>query len=106
MSRQIITITTDFGDTHSYLAQMKGVILSINPEATIIDLTHRIPPQDVVHVAQSLPELVRYFPADTIHIVVVDPGVGSDRKIVYTRFGSQQFVSPDNVCLTGLAHRE
>ena len=82
---------------------MKGVILAIDSEAKIVDLTHRIPPQDIVQVAQTLPALVAHFPPETIHIVVVDPGVGSERRIVYARIAGQRFIAPDNGCLTGLA---
>ena len=85
---------------------MKGVILSINPQARIVDLTHSIPPQDIRRGAIVLAETARWFPAETIHIAVVDPGVGSSRRIVYARIGAQQFIAPDNGLLSRLAAAE
>ena len=75
----IITLTTDFGTGSPYVAAMKGVILSINPAATIVDITHAIPPQDVQRGALVLEDTTGWFPADTIHVAVVDPGVGTER---------------------------
>jgi S-adenosylmethionine hydrolase len=103
--RGIITLTTDFGVGSPYVAAMKGVILSINPQATIVDLTHAIPPQDVRHGAWVLGEVVERFPADSIHVAVVDPGVGSERQILYAQIGSRHFVAPDNGLLSRLALR-
>jgi S-adenosylmethionine hydrolase len=102
----IITLTTDFGEGSRYVPAMKGVILSINPEARIVDVTHSIPAQDIRCGANVLAETTRWFPADTIHIAVVDPGVGSTRRIVYARIGSQQFIAPDNGLLSRLASAE
>jgi len=99
----IITLTTDFGTGSPYVAAMKGVIISINPQVTIVDLTHAIEPQNVRQGALAIEQVARWFPAGTIHVVVVDPGVGTDRKIVYARFGEQQFVCPDNGLLSRLA---
>ena len=106
MTRAIVTLTTDFGPSSPYVAQMKGVILSINPRATVVDLCHSIPPQDIRQGALLLPELTRYFPPNTIHVAVVDPGVGTARRLVYARFGTRQIVCPDNGLLTGLAREE
>ena len=75
----IITLTTDFGTGSPYVAAMKGVILSINPAATIVDITHAVPAQDIRHAAVVLEEVADRFPPGTIHVVVVDPGVGTDR---------------------------
>ena len=72
----IITLTSDFGTKDTYVGVMKGVILSINPSATIIDLTHEIPAQNVAVGAWQISKAYSYFPAETIHLVVVDPGVG------------------------------
>ncbi|MGE3244602.1 MAG: S-adenosyl-l-methionine hydroxide adenosyltransferase family protein, partial [Pirellulales bacterium] len=99
----IITLTTDFGEGSRYIAAMKGVILSINPAARLIDLSHSVPAQDVLRGAIALAEATPYFPAKTIHVAVVDPGVGTARRIVYARIGSQQFVAPDNGLLARLA---
>jgi S-adenosylmethionine hydrolase len=102
----IITLTTDFGEGSRYVPAMKGVILSVNPEARIVDVTHAIPPQDIRCGANVLAETARWFPPETIHIAVVDPGVGSSRRIVYARIGSQQFIAPDNGLLSRLAAAE
>lgn len=99
----IITLTTDFGEGSRYVAAMKGVILSINPAARLIDLTHSVPAQDIVRGAIALAETAPYFPAETIHVAVVDPGVGTERRIVYARFGTQRFLAPDNGLLARLA---
>jgi S-adenosylmethionine hydrolase len=101
----IITLTTDFGPNSRYVAAMKGVILSINPRATIVDVTHVIPPQDIACGAIALDETAFYFPANTIHVAVVDPGVGTERRIVYAQIGSHHFVAPDNGLLSRLASR-
>jgi S-adenosylmethionine hydrolase len=102
MSR-IITLTTDFGTGSPYVAAMKGVILSINPRATIVDITHAIEAQNIRAGALALAESARWFPPDTIHVAVVDPGVGTERKIIYARMGEQHFVAPDNGLLSRLA---
>lgn len=99
----IITLTTDFGEGSRYVAAMKGAILAINPLARIVDLSHSIPPQDVLRGAIALAETVSSFPPETIHVAVVDPGVGSDRRLVYARIGSQHFLAPDNGLLGRLA---
>ena len=92
----IITLTTDFGTGSPYVASMKGVILAINPDATVVDITHDIRPQDIRHGAVVLSDVTGLFPENTIHVAVVDPGVGTDRPIVYARIGKQNFVVPDN----------
>lgn len=102
----IITLTTDFGAGSRYVAAMKGVILSINPRVQLIDLSHAIPHQDIRAGAIVLAETTRWFPPETIHVAVVDPGVGSSRRIVYARFGSQHFIAPDNGLLSRLAMLE
>ena len=105
MTRPIITLTTAFGTGSPYVAQMKGAILSINPEVTLVDVTHAIPPQDIRQGALALADVVDAFPADTIHVAVVDPGVGTDRQIIYTRAGGQHYVAPDNGLLSVVAER-
>lgn len=102
----VITLTTDFGSGSPYVAAMKGVILAINPAATVVDLTHDIRPQDVRQGALILEDVTRWFPADTIHVVVVDPGVGTDRAICYARLGPQCYVAPDNGLLSRVARRQ
>jgi len=101
----IITLTTDFGTGSPYAAAMKGVILSINPAVTIVDVTHDVAPQDIRHGAVVLDDVAEWFPDDTIHVAVVDPGVGTRRAIVYARIGKHHYVVPDNGLLSRLAAR-
>ena len=101
----IITLTTDFGSGSPYVAAMKGVMLSINPAATLVDITHDVHPQDIRHGAVVLDDVCDRFPADTVHVVVVDPGVGTDRAIVYARIGEHHYVAPDNGLLCRQAKR-
>ena len=101
----ILTLSTDFGNGSPYVAAMKGVILSINPAATIVDLTHDIPAQDIRHGALVLDDVTRWFPEGTIHVAVVDPGVGTSRAIVYAEVAGQKYVAPDNGLLSRLAAR-
>ncbi|MEW6518531.1 MAG: SAM-dependent chlorinase/fluorinase [Thermodesulfobacteriota bacterium] len=98
--RPLITLTTDFGLSDEYAGVMKGVIASRCPAATIIDLTHGIRPQDVRQAARVLAAACRYFPANTIHAVVVDPGVGGKRRIILLEAAGQLFLAPDNGVLT------
>jgi S-adenosylmethionine hydrolase len=100
---RIITLTTDFGPGSPYVAAMKGVILSINPQATIVDLTHAIAPQDIRAGAIALADFSVTFPPETIHVAVIDPGVGTARQIVYARVGPHDFIAPDNGLLSRLA---
>src|SRR5262249_40579385 len=81
---------------------MKGVILSVNPAARLVDLTHGIPPQDVRYASYFLAAALPYFPPRTLHVVVVDPGVGSERAILYAEVAGQRVLAPDNGCLTSL----
>ena len=99
---RIITLTTDFGIRDAYVGIMKGVILSINPYAKIVDVTHATPPQDILEAAFAIYSAHRYFPKGTIHIVVVDPGVGSDRQAIVCERGDAFFVCPDNGVLSYL----
>ena len=84
---------------------MKGVILSIHPAAVVVDVTHAVRPQDIRYGALVLEDVSDRFPPDTIHVAVVDPGVGTDRAIVYARIGRQQYVAPDNGLLSLLVRR-
>jgi S-adenosylmethionine hydrolase len=102
----LITLTTDFGASSPYVAAMKGVILSLNPAAQIVDITHAIPPQDIRAGAIVLADVTSLFPAGALHVAVVDPGVGTARKIIYAEIAGQRYVCPDNGLLTRLAARE
>lgn len=96
----IITLLTDFGSRDEYAGLMKGVILSINPAAAIVDLTHRIDRQDIVQAAFAIQAAYRYFPAGSVHLLVVDPGVGTARALLALEMQKQYFVAPDNGVLT------
>src|ERR687886_2655258 len=92
----IITLLTDFGGRDGYVAIMKGVILRIAPRATLIDISHEITPQAIGEASYVLQSAHRYFPDGTIHLVVVDPGVGSERRAIAAVTGTAFFVAPDN----------
>ncbi len=92
----IITLTTDFGTADGYVGAMKGVILNIHPGVTIVDLSHEIPPQNVRQAAFVLHTAAPYFPAGTIHLAVVDPGVGSARRPIAIQIPGATLVGPDN----------
>ena len=100
MSNKVLAFTTDFGSSDSYVAAMKGVALRIAPDLTLVDVTHEVPRHDIAHGAFILGGVYRYFPADTVHVAVVDPGVGTSRKAValVTPYGS--FCAPDNGLLS------
>jgi S-adenosylmethionine hydrolase len=102
----IITLLTDFGSQDYFVGAMKGVILSINPEATIVDITHEVPPQEIETGAFNLLSCYRNFPLGTIHVAVVDPGVGSDRRAIIVECGDQFFVGPDNGVFSWVCERE
>jgi len=92
----ILTITTDFGPRDAYVAAMKGVLLSRAPGCRIVDVTHEIAPQDVMQAAFVLRGVIPFFPEGTVHLVVVDPGVGTDRRPIAAVRDGQIFVGPDN----------
>ena len=98
----IITLTTDFGLADAYVAAMKGVILTINPEAKIIDICHSVSPQNLAQAAFVLSTAYHYFPEGTIHVVVVDPGVGTERRAIILRTPEFDFIAPDNGVLSGV----
>lgn len=102
---RVISITTDFGDQDGYVGVMKGVISGIAPAARIIDLCHKISPQDIFGGALIAADNVFYFPDDSVHLIVVDPGVGTDRRPIAARIGKHLFVAPDNGVLTPLYDR-
>src|SRR5581483_4316382 len=96
----VITLTTDFGLDDIYVGVMKGVLLGIAPNARLVDLTHAIAPQNILEASLRLAAAVPYFPPGTIHLVVVDPGVGSERRAVVVETEQSRFVAPDNGVLT------
>jgi len=98
----VISLTTDFGNLNGFVGTMKGVIWGIAPDAQIADISHEIPPQDVRQGAIALWRAVPFFPSGSVHIAVIDPGVGTERRAIGARFGSQFFIAPDNGLLTPL----
>ena len=96
----VITLTTDFGISDAYVASVKGVVLSINSEAVITDICHSVEPQNILQAAFILSMAHHYFPAGTIHVVIVDPGVGSHRKAILLKTPSAFFLAPDNGVLS------
>jgi len=96
----LITLTTDFGTVDPFVGVMKGVIAGINPEAQVIDISHGVPPQDIIAGALILRHSVSYFPRGTIHVAIVDPGVGSDRRPLLVQCDGNYFVGPDNGVLS------
>lgn len=100
-----ITLLTDFGLDGPYVAAMKGVIWSHNPLVEIVDITHAVPPQDVRQGAWLWAEASPWFPPGTLHVGVVDPGVGGSRKLIYAELGDQRYLAPDNGLLSCLALR-
>lgn len=101
----IITLLTDFGSQDYFVAAMKGVILSINPSVTIVDATHEIPPVEIRSAAFNLLAVYQEFPPGTVHVVVVDPGVGSSRRGVVVECAGQFFVGPDNGVFSWVCER-
>ncbi len=97
---RIITLLTDFGLGDSYVAEMKGVLLSLAPGATLVDVTHLVPPQETVQGALILASAFSRFPSGTVHLAVVDPGVGTERRAVAAEAGGYLFVGPDNGLLS------
>lgn len=100
LQRPVITLTTDFGLADPYVATMKGVILSLNPEAIIVDVSHAVRPQLVRQGAFLLETAYLYFPPNTIHLAIVDPGVGTERRAIALLTGRGSFVGPDNGVLS------
>ena len=102
MPRPIITLTTDYGTGDHLVGVMKGVILSINPEVTIVDITHSVIAHDILDGTLAIGEAYKYFPPKTIHLVVVDPGVGTQRRPILVAGGLQYFIAPDNGVLSSV----
>jgi len=106
LRRQVVTLITDFGTTDHFVGSMKGVILSINPEVQIVDVCHQVASYDIFDASFTLAQSYRYFPPDTIHLVVVDPGVGTARRPLLARTMDYKFVAPDNGVLSLIYERE
>jgi hypothetical protein len=106
MKRPIITLTTDFGLSDHFVGVMKGVILGIEPAAQVIDISHGVQPYQIADGAFTIAQAYRYFPKKTIHVVVVDPGVGSARRPLLAEMAGQFFIAPDNGVLSMIFARE
>jgi S-adenosylmethionine hydrolase len=106
MRKPIITLLTDFGTKDHYVASMKGVILNINPRCLLIDITHQVSPHDIREGALILANTYSFFPKGTIHLSVVDPGVGGARKPILLVTQNYYFVGPDNGLLTMITQKE
>ena len=104
--RPIVTLTTDFGLNDHFVGAMKGVILNIAPDAEIVDITHSVQPFDILDGALAVAQTYDYFPSRTIHLVVVDPGVGSARRPIIASSDRHRFVAPDNGVLSLMYARE
>jgi len=106
MRKPILTLTTDFGLSDHYVGTMKGVILSICPAAQIVDISHDVKPFEIGEGAYAIAQAYRYFPKKTVHVVVVDPGVGTARRPILMETAGQYFVAPDNGVLATIYGRE
>jgi len=102
MAKPVVALLTDFGTRDHYAGTMKAVVLGICPETTLVDITHDIPPHDVLTAALELAASYKYFPSGSIFLVVVDPGVGSPRRGIAADNGDYRFVAPDNGVLTAV----
>lgn len=102
MARPIITLTTDYGTSDHFVAVMKGVILSINPDVNIVDISHSVLAHDILDGALAIGQVYKYFPAKTVHVVVVDPGVGTERRPILVAGDQHYFVGPDNGVLSSV----
>src|SRR4051812_28295024 len=99
----IVTLTTDFGVNGPYVAALKGILLSMAPGTQLVDVCHTISPQNILEGAFVLAGIVDAFPRGTVHLAVVDPGVGTDRRLIAVLLDDQWFVLPDNGLITGAA---
>lgn len=106
MANAIITLTTDYGTDDHLVGTLKGVILKINPDVTIVDITHRVAPFDLLDGALAIGAAYSYFPPKTIHVVIVDPGVGTERRPLLVSGQSQYFIAPDNGVLSVVYEKE
>ena len=106
MPNAIITLTTDYGTNDHLVGTLKGVILKINPDVTIVDITHNVAAYDLLDGALAIGSAFAYFPPRTIHVVIVDPGVGTDRRPILVTGDNQYFVAPDNGVLSLIYERD
>jgi S-adenosylmethionine hydrolase len=106
MSGGLVTLTTDFGLVGPYVAALKGVLLDLAPGTQIIDVCHTVSPQNVLEGSFVLAGIVDVFPRGTVHVAVVDPGVGTERRLIAVSVADQWFVLPDNGLITGVAQRQ
>lgn len=104
--QRFVTLTTDFGTSDHYVGTMKGVVYNINPAARVVDISHDVQSYDVLDGALTIAQAYSYFPPETIHVVVVDPGVGSARRPILARTDKYLFVAPDNGVLSLVLERE
>lgn len=102
MARPVVALLTDFGTRDHYAGTLKGVVLSVCPDASLVDIGHDVPPHDVLAGALELAACYRYFPHGTVFLVVVDPGVGSSRRGIAADIGDYRFVAPDNGVLSAV----
>jgi len=106
LANPIITLTTDYGTNDHLVGTLKGVILKINPDVTIVDITHNVTPFDLLDGALAIGSAYAYFPPKTVHLVVVDPGVGTERRPLLVSAANEYFVAPDNGVLSVIYERE
>jgi len=106
LTNPIITLTTDYGTNDHLVGVLKGVILRINPDVQIVDITHGVTPFDLLDGATAIANAYSYFPPRTIHVVVVDPGVGTERRPLIVSGQNQYFLAPDNGVLSGVYEKE
>jgi len=106
LTNPIITLTTDYGTNDHLVGVLKGVILKINPDAQIVDITHQVTPFDLLDGALSIAAAYSYFPPRSVHVVIVDPGVGTERRPILVSGQNHYFLAPDNSVLSGIYERE
>jgi hypothetical protein len=102
-ARPLVTLLTDFGDHDYFVASMKGVILSINPDCRLVDISHQIAPHQIEQAGYALHSCYRYYPDGTVHVAVVDPGVGSHRRALLVSAARYYFLAPDNGTLFSMS---
>jgi S-adenosylmethionine hydrolase len=106
VANNLVTFTTDFGASDHYVGAMKGVILKLNPQAQIVDISNAVNSYDILDGALTIAQVYNYFPADTIHMVIVDPGVGTARRPLLVTTDKHKFIAPDNGVLSLVYERE
>lgn len=106
MSKSIVTFTTDFGTEDHFVGTMKGVVLGINPEAALVDICNQVPAFDILQGAIAISQAYHFYPPGTVHVVIVDPGVGTSRRPIIVDTGKHLFVAPDNGVLSLIFERQ